>query len=279
MTGSLMPVFHESKKCRFGNPYRVLFSIRPQGLDKLSTTSVTSTEVQALQGRIRKTVASHFGERSREYQLLFQRSPSVHLEQIVSSLMGTLEHSARPSISAVEPTAAQNVLASSDIFVVHGRDGEAKAQVQLFLERASLQSVVLHEQASGGRTINEQFEEHAGAAGFAVVLLTPDDVGDPTVSGPDASRPRARQNVVLELGWFAGKLGRRRVARSRRETSRYRRTSPASPTWIWTTGARGEANSCGNSKAPAIRSPIGAERWPDVPPSEQHPRERNSGDR
>jgi predicted nucleotide-binding protein len=40
------------------------------------------------------------------------------------------------------------------------------------------------------------------------VLLTPDDVGG---TGSDALRPRARQNVVLELGYFLGHLGRQRV--------------------------------------------------------------------
>lgn len=44
--------------------------------------------------------------------------------------------------------------------------------------------------------------------GYAVVLLTPDDEGG---RKGDAPKPRARQNVVLELGYFMGRLGRNRV--------------------------------------------------------------------
>ena len=97
---------------------------------------------------------------------------------------------------------------SKDVFIVHGRDEQAKAEVTLLIERAGLNPVVLHEQANEGRTIIEKFEKYGGSAGFAVVLLTPDDVG-----GPDREnlRPRARQNVIGEMFWFAGKLSRQRI--------------------------------------------------------------------
>ena len=48
-------------------------------------------------------------------------------------------------------------------------------------------------------------------ADFACVLLTPDDIGA-AKDTPDDLRPRARQNVVLELGMVLSRLGRRRVA-------------------------------------------------------------------
>jgi predicted nucleotide-binding protein len=97
---------------------------------------------------------------------------------------------------------------SKDVFIVHGRDDPAKTEVARLIERAGLNSVILHEQPNAGRTIIEKFEKYGGSAGFAVVLLTPDDVG-----GPDREnlRPRARQNVIGEMFWFAGKLGRERV--------------------------------------------------------------------
>jgi predicted nucleotide-binding protein len=97
---------------------------------------------------------------------------------------------------------------NNDVFIVHGRDGTAKTELARFVERAGLHAVILHEQPNAGRTIIEKFEAHGGSAGFAVVLLTPDDVG-----GRDEKSlsPRARQNVIGEMFWFAGKLGRNRV--------------------------------------------------------------------
>jgi predicted nucleotide-binding protein len=97
--------------------------------------------------------------------------------------------------------------ASNRIFVVHGHDDGARESVARFLERLGLEPIILHERASGGRTLIEKLEHH-GDVGFAVVLLTPDDVGG---SGPADLESRARQNVVLELGYFLGRLGRSRV--------------------------------------------------------------------
>lgn len=95
------------------------------------------------------------------------------------------------------------------VFVVHGHDNEAKETVARFIERLRLSPVILHEQANSGRTIIEKFEALSDV-GFAVVLLTPDDIGAPVASSKDL-KPRARQNVILELGYFMGKLSRFRV--------------------------------------------------------------------
>lgn len=95
--------------------------------------------------------------------------------------------------------------AEQRIFIVRGHDGSAKVEVARLIEHAGLMAVILHEQPNAGRTIIEKFEHHAGALGFAVAILTPDDVGGPD---KDHLRARARQNVVGKLFWFAGKLGR-----------------------------------------------------------------------
>jgi predicted nucleotide-binding protein len=97
---------------------------------------------------------------------------------------------------------------SKDVFVVHGHDDLAKAEVALLIQRAGLNPVILHDKPNAGRTIIEKFEELGELAGFAVVLLTPDDVGGPN---RDNLQRRARQNVIGEMFWFAGKLGRRRI--------------------------------------------------------------------
>lgn len=95
------------------------------------------------------------------------------------------------------------------VFVVHGHDIAAKESLARFLSKLRLDPIVLHEQPNYGRTVIEKFEAYADVA-FAVVLLTPDDVGYPKAS-PDSKSPRARQNVIFELGFFTAALGRDRV--------------------------------------------------------------------
>jgi predicted nucleotide-binding protein len=97
---------------------------------------------------------------------------------------------------------------SRKVFVVHGHDESAKESVARFIEKVGLKPIILHEQASGGRTVIEKFEIFSDDVAFAVVLLTPDDMG--AVMGGQ-SRSRARQNVIMELGYFMGRLGRTRV--------------------------------------------------------------------
>ena len=99
----------------------------------------------------------------------------------------------------------------SKIFVVHGHD-EAREAVARFIQALGFQPIILHEKANEGRTVIEKVEAH-GDVGFAVVLLTPDDEGCEKGGRP---RPRARQNVVLELGYFIGRLVRKRVCALKR---------------------------------------------------------------
>jgi hypothetical protein len=96
---------------------------------------------------------------------------------------------------------------TNKIFIVHGHGGEPREAVARFLERLGFEPIILHEQANQGKTIIEKFEAHADV-GFAVVLLTPDDVGG---AAEGKQYRRARQNVILELGYFIGRLTRARV--------------------------------------------------------------------
>ena len=93
------------------------------------------------------------------------------------------------------------------VFIVHGHDEAAKLAVVIFLEKVglNLEPIVLDEQPSEGRTIVDKFKLHASEACFAIVLLTPDDIGS-RKDKPEERRPRARQNVVLELGYFLSAL-------------------------------------------------------------------------
>lgn len=98
----------------------------------------------------------------------------------------------------------------SAVFLVHGHDEASKEKVARFLEKLGLSVIVLHEMVSRGLTIIEKLEDYAEQAGFAVVLATPDDIGYP-MDAEVQRLPRPRQNVVLELGYFVGKLSRSRV--------------------------------------------------------------------
>lgn len=103
---------------------------------------------------------------------------------------------------------------AATIFVVHGRSDAPRLEVELLIHRATkLMPVVLAAQPNQGATIIEKLEAHLSpsASSFAIILMTGDDRGRLDEDG-EVDRPRARQNVVLELGFAMGVLGRRRVA-------------------------------------------------------------------
>lgn len=100
--------------------------------------------------------------------------------------------------------------APRSVFIVHGHDEATKEKVARFIEKLGLPVVILHEQSSQGMTIIEKLEVYGSSAGYAIALLTPDDVGYP-LGQEEKLQARARQNVVLEMGYFVGKLGRSKV--------------------------------------------------------------------
>ncbi len=107
--------------------------------------------------------------------------------------------------AAVSPPAA----GGRKVFVVHGHDEGALAAMARFLEKIEIEPIILQEQPDQGFTVIEKFETYAKQVAFAVVLLTPDDLGGSASASSQAAR--ARQNVIFELGYFVGKLGRGRA--------------------------------------------------------------------
>jgi predicted nucleotide-binding protein len=97
------------------------------------------------------------------------------------------------------------------VFIVHGRDNEAKQEVSRFIERLGLVAIILHEQASSGMTIIEKIEHYSNDADFALVLYTPCDHGRGVHESNIPPKNRARQNVVFEHGYLMAKLGRENV--------------------------------------------------------------------
>ena len=106
-------------------------------------------------------------------------------------------------------------IVEKEIFVVHGHDVVAREQLELVLHKLGLQPYVLQNTDGGGRTIIESLERMIGkngASAFGIVLLTPDDVGYAKRDGVIESKPRARQNVILEMGMLLASLTRDHVA-------------------------------------------------------------------
>lgn len=135
-------------------------------------------------------------------------SSGVHKGPVARRLAEFLTGGAKPgaSDSPAEPTADPQ----DTVFVVHGHDQAMKNEVQLLLHEAGLRPIVLSEQPNQGMTLIEKLLHNAARA-YALILLSPDDIGGPKGCPPERLHGRARQNVILELGLFVGKLGRSRV--------------------------------------------------------------------
>lgn len=104
-----------------------------------------------------------------------------------------------------------STLVGSKVFIVHGHDDARKHEVARFVAALTgNEPIILHEQPNGGKTVIEKFEAYASDAAYAVVLATADDLG--RARNDSDLAPRARQNVVFELGFFFGGLGREKVA-------------------------------------------------------------------
>ena len=97
---------------------------------------------------------------------------------------------------------------SESVFIVHGHDETNMLRLQkLIRDRWELEAIILKFEPGKGRTLIEKFEEEATRARYAMVLMTPDDL----IETVDGGYTQARPNVVLELGWFYGRIGRQNV--------------------------------------------------------------------
>jgi predicted nucleotide-binding protein len=216
-------------------------------IDVSTIAAGDDSPIANLEQRIHATLASIYGENSAEFNRLIgaasldattyylilgggdsgppiqeirqgvergkQRATAI-LQGQVDALKESLEFSSTDvTATGHHVSIAAEPKLSDEVFIVHGRDEAAKEAVARFVQRAGLKPVILHEQPNGGKTIIEKFEKHGSRAGFAIIIATPDDVGGLAVAQgvePQLS-PRARQNVIGEMFWFAGRLGRDKV--------------------------------------------------------------------
>lgn len=129
-------------------------------------------------------------------------APKAELEAIFVS------GGAEPRPGAATPTKNER----TKIFVVHGHDTHALEQLELFLRRLELDPYILQNNDGESKTLIEALEQKIyKEAAFGIVLLTPDDYGYPKSKTDQDRQPRARQNVILELGMVLASLGRERM--------------------------------------------------------------------
>lgn len=167
-----------------------------------STVSAEYASIQAYEGY----VFSHLKEDATYFKETVQERVTM-LESIVEQLdLYSEPHS--EEIHMNDPS-MNNQQLSKEVFIVHGHDESAKQAVARLIEKVGLEAIILHEKPNKGRTIIKKFEDYSNV-GFAVILLTPDDVGAKKSESSNL-KPRARQNVILELGFFLGKLGLEKV--------------------------------------------------------------------
>ena len=154
------------------------------------------------------------------------KMPRVKLEEALTNALSSI-----PSASDVSPSPATATTvgkpsapiiptsssdgASEKVFVVYGHDETAREQLELVLHRLDLEPFVLGNTGGGGLTIIEALEKEilspAPGSRFGIVLLTPDDMGYKQGACPENAEPRARQNVVMEMGMLIAAFGRPRV--------------------------------------------------------------------
>ena len=128
--------------------------------------------------------------------------------------------SAAPALAAAIAEETRDVQQKSagaatptSVFVVHGHDNETLNEVNTYLGSLGIKSVVLSKIAGPAQSLFQKFLKSSAEARFAIVIITPDDYGVSRVQynaegvGEKALQLRARQNVILELGFFYGQLG------------------------------------------------------------------------
>jgi predicted nucleotide-binding protein len=206
---------------------------RIQNLEELSSLvsqnlHYNDQKVRNVESNIRSTIQEVFGSNSpefyehRSHSILYgysnmgdseyerQQKFVEGIPQSKAMLEGLIARLEEKKLDFSPPERKNNPIGDS-VFLVHGHNEAVRETVARFLEHLDLRVTILHEQPNRGRTINEKFEDHSQEAGFSVILLTGDDRGGAKEQEPSTYLLRARQNVILELGFFLGVLTRSRV--------------------------------------------------------------------
>ena len=147
------------------------------------------------------------------YRLREANGYRVFLKTLIEDIKENPEdYSPKKDLKLEEQTSLQSEKVKTnkkkEIFIVHGHDTENAFALQRLLKtNLDLDSIILREKPEKGRTVIEKFEQEADGSPFAFVLYTPDDL----VEKEEEKYHQARPNVLFELGWFYGRLGRHNV--------------------------------------------------------------------
>ena len=212
-----------------------ILDVQMNKLDSIVTTAENDNDFDAAEERLRrwkgrtvKLISEEVGPN--EGQMLEERSINVSylgnplatlnteadvyrgfLQALIEELKehpGELLSASFVTGTSISQTVLEQHVQSNVVFIVHGHDDANLLRLEnLLKDRWGLESTVLKYEAGKGRTLIEKFEQEAQGAGYAIILLTPDDL----IQTPDKDYTQARPNVVFELGWFYGRIGREKV--------------------------------------------------------------------
>lgn len=152
---------------------------------------------------------TYFGDNMRQVDGDKMTTLNNFLEDKIEYLTKLENKAALIKTKVIENEIQTKSLSKKEVFIVHGHDNEAKMKAARFVEKLGFNPIILHEQASSGKTIIEKIETYSDV-GFGIVLYTPCDIGSVNKENPELKN-RARQNVVFEHGFLIGKIGRQNV--------------------------------------------------------------------
>lgn len=113
-------------------------------------------------------------------------------------------------LSPPSETKLNNKVRSNKVFVVYGKEDETSSDVIQTLQKLELEPITLHDEPNSQNSTLGKIEDYPHVS-FAVVVLSPDDLAHPMEEPSESAKYRASQNVILELGYFLGKLGKQNV--------------------------------------------------------------------
>lgn len=168
----------------------------------IKTSDVTCNEYTSLTKNLASLMAPHESLKDDRYFRDITRD-------ILKECKSQIQEDTANKPEATTPNITQAPMDTSQVFIVHGHDKQARLEVTNFIKSLGLKDIVLDEQASSGKTIIEKIEDYTNV-GFGIVLYTPCDLGA-SQEEKEQLKPRARQNVVFEHGYLMGKIGRENV--------------------------------------------------------------------